>query len=121
MHIDDKIVIYCKIYSTHCNKFLIIIIIFRVGVHPIPDGKIKFEEELIKSGLEYTIICNGIFQEYLSWIGFDVKNKKATLYADGSKKLYTTSLSDVGKYTVETLKCQKLVMLLLKSLALPCH
>jgi hypothetical protein len=58
----------------------------------------------MKSGLEYTIIYNGLFQEYLSWIGFDIKNKKATLYADGNKKLHTTSLSDIGKYTVETLK-----------------
>ncbi|PKC69798.1 NAD(P)-binding protein [Rhizophagus irregularis] len=73
-------------------------------VHPTPDNKIKFEEELINSGLEYTIIFNGLFQEYLSFIGFDAKNKKATFYADGNKKLHTTSLSDVGKYTVETLK-----------------
>ncbi|CAB4385590.1 unnamed protein product [Rhizophagus irregularis] len=77
---------------------------FKVGVHPTPDNKIKFEEELINSGLEYTIIFNGLFQEYLSFIGFDAKNKKATFYADGNKKLHTTSLSDVGKYTVETLK-----------------
>ncbi|GBC02860.1 hypothetical protein RclHR1_04870003 [Rhizophagus clarus] len=77
---------------------------FKVGVHPIPDGKIKFEEEVIKSGLEYTIIFNGLFQEFLSWIGFDVKNKKATFYADGNKRLHTTSLADVGRYTVETLK-----------------
>ncbi|GBC02778.1 hypothetical protein RclHR1_04810009 [Rhizophagus clarus] len=77
---------------------------FKVGVHPTPDGKIKFEEAVMKSGLEYTIIFNGLFQEFLSWIGFDVKNKKATFYADGNKKLHTTSLADVGRYTVETLK-----------------
>ncbi|PKK64522.1 NAD(P)-binding protein [Rhizophagus irregularis] len=77
---------------------------FEVGVHQITDGKIRFEEEVIKSGLEYTIIYNGLFQEFLGWIGFDVKNKKATFYADGNKKLHTTSLSDVGKYTIETLK-----------------
>ncbi|CAG8721282.1 uncharacterized protein OCT59_020075 [Rhizophagus irregularis] len=77
---------------------------YKVGVHQITDGKIRFEEEVIKSGLEYTIIYNGLFQEFLGWIGFDVKNKKATFYADGNKKLHTTSLSDVGKYTVETLK-----------------
>ncbi|RGB31540.1 hypothetical protein C1646_627004, partial [Rhizophagus diaphanus] len=73
-----------------------------VGVPQITDGKIRFEEEVIKSGLEYTIIYNGLFQEFLGWIGFDVKNKKATFYADGNKKLHTTSLSDVGKYIVET-------------------
>jgi len=45
-----------------------------------------------------------LFQEYFSWIGFDVKNKKATFYGDGNTKLPTTTLPDIGKYTVETLK-----------------
>ncbi|PKY27222.1 NAD(P)-binding protein, partial [Rhizophagus irregularis] len=75
-----------------------------IGVNPLIDGKIKFREEVVKSGLEYTFIFTGLFQEFLGWFGFDVKNKKATFYADGNKKLHTTSLSDVGKYTVETLK-----------------
>jgi len=77
---------------------------FEVGDHPIPDDKMKFDEEVIKSGLEYTIILNGLFQEYLAWLAFDIKNKKATFYADGNKKIHTTSLSDVGKFTVESLK-----------------
>ncbi|CAB4490195.1 unnamed protein product [Rhizophagus irregularis] len=76
----------------------------KIGVNPLIDGKIKFREEVVKSGLEYTFIFTGLFQEFLGWFGFDVKNKKATFYADGNKKLHTTSLSDVGKYTVETLK-----------------
>ncbi|CAB4421237.1 unnamed protein product [Rhizophagus irregularis] len=75
----------------------------KIGVNLI-DGKIKFREEVVKSGLEYTVIFTGLFQEFLGWFGFDVKHKKATFYADGNKKLHTTSLSDVGKYTVETLK-----------------
>jgi len=59
---------------------------------------------LEKSGLEYTYIHNGLFQEFLGWFGFDVKNKKAKFYGDKNAKIATTSLSDVGRYTVETLK-----------------
>ncbi|PKY58520.1 hypothetical protein RhiirA4_480499, partial [Rhizophagus irregularis] len=61
-------------------------------------------EELEKSGLEYTYIEVGIFQEFFDWLGFDIKNKKATFYVDANEKIPTTSLNDIGKYTVETLK-----------------
>ncbi|CAG8783028.1 31615_t:CDS:2, partial [Racocetra persica] len=33
-----------------------------------------------------------------------IKNKKAKFFADGNTKVVTTALSDVGKYTVESLK-----------------
>jgi len=68
------------------------------------DGKVKFRKELEKSGLEYTFIYTGLFQEYIGFIGFDIKNKKAKFYGDGSKKLSATALVDVGKYTVGSLK-----------------
>jgi uncharacterized protein YbjT (DUF2867 family) len=72
-------------------------------VHVIYEDKIKFREELEKSGLEYTYIHTGLFQEIFVWFGFDVKNKKAKFYGDGNTKLSTISVSDIGKYTVETL------------------
>ncbi|CAG8586840.1 12332_t:CDS:2 [Racocetra fulgida] len=65
---------------------------------------VEFLQELKKSGMEYTIIIDGLFQEYLWVLGFDHKNKKANLFADGNTKVVTTALSDVGKYTVESLK-----------------
>ena len=37
-------------------------------------------------------------------MGYDVKNKEATFFGDGNTKLYSTSLPDIGKYTVESLK-----------------
>ncbi|GBC02779.1 hypothetical protein RclHR1_04810010 [Rhizophagus clarus] len=80
---------------------------FEAGVHPFADDKLKFHEEVKKSGLEYTIFYTGLFQEFLGWFGFDVKNKKATFYTDGDKKLNTTSMPDIGKYVVESLKIQK--------------
>ncbi|CAB4378193.1 unnamed protein product [Rhizophagus irregularis] len=68
------------------------------------NDKDKFREELEKSGLEYTYIEVGIFQEFFDWLGFDIKNKKATFYVDANEKIPTTSLNDIGKYTVENLK-----------------
>ncbi|CAG8454470.1 5917_t:CDS:2 [Diversispora eburnea] len=52
-------------------------------------------------GGEYT---TGLFQEFVEMLGFDVKNKTATFYVDGNSKIYSTSLADIGKYTVESLK-----------------
>ncbi|CAG8503859.1 12207_t:CDS:2 [Dentiscutata erythropus] len=60
--------------------------------------------EFEKSGMEFTIIVTGFFYEYLESLGFDHKNKKATFYADGNTKIVCTSLPDIGKYTVESLK-----------------
>ncbi|PKC71059.1 NAD(P)-binding protein [Rhizophagus irregularis] len=77
---------------------------FKSGDHFIIDDKDKFREELEKSGLEYTYIEVGIFQEFFDWLGFDIKNKKATFYVDANEKIPTTSLNDIGKYTVENLK-----------------
>ncbi|CAG8478904.1 8933_t:CDS:2 [Funneliformis mosseae] len=72
--------------------------------HPFSDDKAKFRAEVEKSGLEYTIIFTGLFYEYLDWIGFDIKKKKATFFTDPNLTISTTSLHDVGKYTVESLK-----------------
>ncbi|RHZ75220.1 hypothetical protein Glove_216g36 [Diversispora epigaea] len=72
--------------------------------HPFVDSKFKFREELEKSGMEYTYIFTGVFHEFIEVIGFDAKNKTATFYVDSSSKVHTTSLADIGKYTVESLK-----------------
>ncbi|CAG8481435.1 15178_t:CDS:2 [Dentiscutata heterogama] len=73
-------------------------------IHPFHKPKVEFLQELEKSGMEYTIIVTGIFYDYLGTLGFDHKNKKATFYADGNTKIVCTSLPDIGKYTVESLK-----------------
>ncbi|RIB05251.1 hypothetical protein C2G38_2007937 [Gigaspora rosea] len=73
-------------------------------VHPFLKPKLEFFQELEKSGIEYTIIITGLFYDYLGILGFDHKNKKATFYADGNTKIIATSLPDIGKFTVESLK-----------------
>ncbi|CAI2185578.1 11611_t:CDS:2 [Funneliformis geosporum] len=77
---------------------------FQGSSHPFSDSKAKFRAEVEKSGLEYTFIFTGLFYEFLGWIGFDVKKKKSTFYTDPNLKISTTSLHDIGKYTVESLK-----------------
>ncbi|GES79711.1 aromatic alcohol reductase [Rhizophagus clarus] len=77
---------------------------YKLVNHLYIDSKAKFQEDLKKSGLEYTIIYTGLFQEYLGWVGFDVKKKEATFYVDENKIVSSTSLSDIGKYTAESLK-----------------
>ncbi|CAG8468142.1 1537_t:CDS:2, partial [Racocetra fulgida] len=72
--------------------------------HPVIAGKYKLRDALEKSGLEYTYIFNGIFYEFLEFFGFNVKNKKATFYANGDAKVRITSLADAGRYTAESLK-----------------
>ncbi|CAB4405030.1 unnamed protein product [Rhizophagus irregularis] len=77
---------------------------YKLGDHIYTDAKAKFREDLKKSGLEYTFIYNGVFQEFLGWAGFDVKKKEATFFVDENEIISTTSLSDIAKYTVESLK-----------------
>ncbi|CAG8552767.1 214_t:CDS:2 [Diversispora eburnea] len=72
--------------------------------HPFFDSKLQIREELEKSGMEYTYIFTGIFQEFVEMLGFDLKNKTAKFYVDGNSKIHSTSLADIGKYTVESLK-----------------
>jgi len=79
----------------------------RVGDHLVTDTKISFREKVEQSGLEYTYIECGLFAEYIGWVGFDIKNKTAKFYADGNTILAATSLSDIGKYTVESLKLEE--------------
>ena len=71
------------------------------------DTKASFREKVKNSGLEYTIILNGLFAEYLGGFAFNVKDKKAKFYTDGSTELAVISLPDIGKYTAESLKLEE--------------
>ena len=48
----------------------------------------------------------GLFAEYLGVL-YDIKNKTAKFYADGSTELAVIALSDIGKYTAESLKLEE--------------
>ncbi|CAG8557071.1 187_t:CDS:2 [Acaulospora morrowiae] len=77
------------------------------NTHMITDGKAKLREKIENIGIEYTYFSVGLLQEYVSWLGFDVENKKATFYADENSKISITSVTDIGKYIVESLKMQE--------------
>ncbi|CAB5394628.1 unnamed protein product [Rhizophagus irregularis] len=72
--------------------------------NPLTDNKKLFRDSVEKSGLEYTYIYFGVLQEEIFLCGFDIEEKKATFFGDGSKKIPTTSFSDFGKYIVESLR-----------------
>ncbi len=77
------------------------------GMEPCPltAAKRTVEQALISCGLDYTILCPGIFMEI--WIspalGFDFPNAKATIYGDGHAKNTYISVGDVAEYAVQSL------------------
>ncbi|KAG0035408.1 hypothetical protein BGZ82_005276 [Podila clonocystis] len=72
-------------------------------VHPSLQEKGKVRDYLAQSGLEYTYIFNGLFAEFLPAIGFNAKNKTATLHAAPNTRLSVTLLADVGRFTAHAL------------------
>lgn len=77
------------------------------GMEPCPltTAKRTVEQAIMSSGMDYTILCPGIFMEiWLSpALGFDYPNGKATIYGDGHSKNAYISLGDVVEYAVQSL------------------
>jgi len=64
------------------------------------EWKIKVLEAVEKSGLEWTVIVNGVFLEYLffsPFAGIDIKAGTATIAGDGTQKVATTDVGDIAK------------------------
>jgi len=72
---------------------------------PLTTAKRTVEKAVMSSGMDYTILCPGIFMEiWLSpALGFDYPNAKATIYGDGHSKNAYISLGDVAEYAVQSL------------------
>lgn len=72
---------------------------------PLQHAKRKVEEELIQSGIVYTILQPTFFMEvWLSPIvGIDYPNAKATIYGEGKNKICWISLYDVAALAVASL------------------
>ncbi len=72
---------------------------------PLTTAKRTVEQAVMTSGMDYTILCPGIFMEV--WLGpalgFDHPNAKATIYGDGHSKNAYISLGDVAEYAVQSL------------------
>jgi uncharacterized protein YbjT (DUF2867 family) len=71
---------------------------------PLTTAKRAVEQAVISSGMDYTILCPGIFMEI--WLGpalgFDYPNAKATIYGDGHSKNAFISVGDVAEYAVQS-------------------
>jgi uncharacterized protein YbjT (DUF2867 family) len=87
------------------DQFIMVSIPLDMADCPLTTAKRTVEKAIMESGMDYTILCPGIFME--GWLspalGFDYANAKATIYGDGHAKNQYISLGDVAQYTVECL------------------
>jgi len=72
--------------------------------HMIIGEKKKFAEKVKESGMEYTQFAVGLFTDLLGIFGINIKERKASIYGDGTLLVHMTALEDVGRYTVESLR-----------------
>ena len=72
---------------------------------PLQDAKRSAEETLKATGIEYTILRPTFFMEIWlgPYLGFDIKNRKATVYGHGVNKISWISLKDVARFSVLSL------------------
>ena len=76
---------------------------------PLQDAKRSVEDALIKSGMDYTILRPTFFMEIWlgPYLGFDIRNHKATVYGHGVNKVSFISLKDVARFAVLSLDNDK--------------
>jgi uncharacterized protein YbjT (DUF2867 family) len=72
---------------------------------PLQDAKRAVEQQLKKSGVDYTILQPTFFMDiWLSpAIGFDFPNHKATIYGEGKNKISFIAIRDVAAFAVASL------------------
>lgn len=72
---------------------------------PLTIAKRTVEQQVQKSGMEYTILRPGFFMEvWLSPIlAFDYANAKATIYGTGHNPISWVSLGDVAEFAVQSI------------------
>ncbi len=89
------------------KRFVMVSIPLSIEDCPLTTAKRAVEDEVMTSGMEYTILRPCIFMEiWLSpALGFDYINAKATIYGDGHAKNRYISLGNVAQYAVESLTC----------------
>ena len=87
------------------KKFLFISFPESPEQFPLQDAKRAAEEALKKTGLDYTILKPTFFMEIWlgPYLGFDIKNRKATVYGHGVNKISWISLKDVARFSVLSL------------------
>src|SRR5206468_6869686 len=73
---------------------------------PLQDAKRSAEKALMESGIDYTILRPSFFMEIWlgPYLGFDIRNHKATIYGEGVNEISWISLKDVAAFAVMSLQ-----------------
>jgi len=74
--------------------------------YPMFEPKLKVQEAIKSSGLNYTFIITGMFMEsifYPFWSGIDLNNKKVNVPGTGKEKILVTHTADIAKAVVDIL------------------
>jgi uncharacterized protein YbjT (DUF2867 family) len=73
---------------------------------PLTHAKRAVEQRIRESGMSYTILRPSYFMEvWLSpHLGFDFKNRKATVYGAGKRQISFISLGDVAEFAVRAVR-----------------
>ncbi|KAF5008736.1 hypothetical protein FDECE_4973 [Fusarium decemcellulare] len=80
--------------------------------------KIEAEERLTRTGLEFTLINNGVFLDYLAWpqipshlrisrVWFDLTRKLAAIPGDGNQMVAFGHTGDIGRFVAALLDLPK--------------
>ncbi len=87
------------------HKFVFVSIPQEMEPCPLTTAKRTVEQAVLSSGMDYTILCPGIFMEvWLSpALGFDYPNAEATIYGDGHAPNAYISFKDVAEVAVQSL------------------
>jgi uncharacterized protein YbjT (DUF2867 family) len=87
------------------GQFIMVSIQLNMDDCPLTTAKRTVEKAIMKSGMDYTILCPGFFMEV--WLNpvlrFDYLNAKATIYGEGHAENQYISLGDVAQYVLECL------------------
>ena len=87
------------------GRFVLVSIPLNMEDCPFTTAQRTVEEAVMKSGMDYTILCPTIFME--DWLspamGFDYANARATIYGGGHAGNQYISMGDVAQYVVECL------------------
>jgi hypothetical protein len=71
--------------------------------NPLFRAKRVVREHIGKIGIPSVVYENGLWTEYILYLGFDVKEGKVTIKGEGDGRFPTTSIEDVADFVAYTL------------------
>ncbi|MFL5789211.1 MAG: SDR family oxidoreductase [Flavisolibacter sp.] len=91
--------------AANVEKFVYISFLETNEKFPLQDAKREVEKRIMQTSMDYTILRPTFFMEVWlgPYLGFDTKNRKATIYGHGVNKISWISLKDVAAFAVASL------------------